>query len=206
MDDITYIILKHLNLQDSYSYALTCQDNYQIFASNHIWKHYLESIIDDETIKKLFNGNYQLTYEKHHVLNKLITILKLKYSIIDLTKLRELYVCSNQLTTLPPEIGNLTNLRELDLINNQLATLPPEIGNLSNLQELYLYDNQLTTLPPEIGNLTNLRELSLHYNQLTILPPEIGNLTNLRELHLRHNQLTTIPQVIRNIPNIRIYE
>ncbi len=46
---------------------------------------------------------------------------------------RELHLWSNQLSALPPEIGQLTNLRWLDLRNNQLSALPAEIVQLTNL-------------------------------------------------------------------------
>ena len=65
--------------------------------------------------------------------------------------------CSyNQLSSLPPEIGNLENLRVLICFNNQLSSLPLEIGNLSNLRELYCSDNQL---PPSF-DLKKIRTLA----------------------------------------------
>ncbi|MDP6550554.1 MAG: leucine-rich repeat domain-containing protein [Dehalococcoidia bacterium] len=36
-----------------------------------------------------------------------------------------LFLTGNQLTALPPEIGNLTGLTDLDLDGNQLTALPP---------------------------------------------------------------------------------
>lgn len=111
-----------------------------------------------------------------------------------LTRLTQLYLHHNQLTTLPPEIWHqLTALSELYLGNNQLIALPSEIGQLKALMVLYLHHNQLTTLPPEIGQLTALRKLSLTGNQLTTLPPELGQLTALTGLDLSHNQFTTLP-------------
>ena len=73
---------------------------------------------------------------------------------------------------------------EVNLENNNLTSLPPEIGNLSNLKYLYLYINNLTSLPPEIGNLTNLEVLDFADNNLAYLPKEIGNLSHLEELEL----------------------
>jgi Leucine-rich repeat (LRR) protein len=39
---------------------------------------------------------------------------------------------NNQLTALPPEIGQLTNLRGLALDGNQLTALPRELADLLN--------------------------------------------------------------------------
>ena len=75
----------------------------------------------------------------------------------------------------------------LSLEKNQLTTLPPQIGQLTNLQRLHLQDNQLTTLPPGIGQLTNLTHLYLRQNQLTSLPPEIEQLPKLEILYLVGN-------------------
>ena len=81
----------------------------------------------------------------------------------------------------------------LDFSGQELTTLPPEIGQLTNLTGLYLNKNQLTALPPEIGQLINLTGLYLNKNQLTALTPEIGQLKNLAHLSLGRNQLTVLP-------------
>ena len=54
------------------------------------------------------------------------------------------------------------NLNSLTLQDNQLTGIPPEIGNLTSIKEMNLLDNQFTgEIPPELGNLTNLEELSM---------------------------------------------
>ena len=40
---------------------------------------------------------------------------------------------------------------------NQITSIPPEIGQLVNLRELWLGGNQITSIPPEIRQLVNLR-------------------------------------------------
>jgi Leucine-rich repeat (LRR) protein len=61
----------------------------------------------------------------------------------------------------------------LPLSFNQLSSLPPEVGQLSSLTGLSLHNNQLSSLPPEIGQLSNLTWLDLDHNPLTSPPPEI---------------------------------
>ena len=78
---------------------------------------------------------------------------------------------TNQLTSLPSEIGKLTNLLELDLDENELTPLPSEIGKLSMLEILDLQANQLTSLPSDIGRLSNL-EVFYHDSSVT-MPEEI---------------------------------
>ncbi|MEZ0395532.1 MAG: leucine-rich repeat domain-containing protein, partial [Anaerolineales bacterium] len=121
----------------------------------------------------------------------------------NLTRLTELDLSQNRLTSLPPEIGNLTSLTELNLGGNHLPSLPPEIGNLTSLTKLNLGSNHLTSLPPEIGRLTHLTALYLWNNQLTSLPPEIGNLSSLTELNLWGNQLTSLPPEIGELANLQ---
>ena len=99
---------------------------------------------------------------------------------------------SNQLTSVPPELGQLANLQYLSAPNNQLTSVPPELGQLANLQ-LWLDSNQLTSLPPELGQLANLQNLWLDSNQLTSLPHSFAGLVNLKELDLSDNPLRTPP-------------
>jgi internalin A len=81
----------------------------------------------------------------------------------------------------------------LDLRNNQLTSLPPEIGQLSALTELWLNNNQLTSLPPEIGDLKKLERLTLERNKLVSLPERLKDLVNLKELTLHGNEALGLP-------------
>lgn len=80
--------------------------------------------------------------------------------------LTELYLASNNLQHLPPEIGQLRSLRHLDVSYNQLSDLPPELGMCTPLRQLLLFNNNIQTLPYELGALHFLEILGIHGNPL----------------------------------------
>lgn len=74
------------------------------------------------------------------------------------------------------------NLEALTILED-ITSIPPEIGNLTKLEFLRIPCDDLLELPAEIGNLTNLKYLDISWcDKLISLPPEIGNLTNLVEI------------------------
>lgn len=121
----------------------------------------------------------------------------------------ELDLRDQQLTTLPPEIGELTSLRVLNLgrrgwnsRGNHLTILPPELSKLTNLNIVDLSNNRLTAIAPEIELLTGIKMLNLSNNWLTTVPPEIGRLANLEVLDLSSNQLVDVPVQIGYMGNL----
>lgn len=82
------------------------------------------------------------------------------------TFLTTLYLNSNHLSAIPPQISKLRHLELLDLSSNGLTSIPPELGMLTFLKELYLFDNQLQELPRELGTLHQLQTLGIEGNPL----------------------------------------
>jgi CCR4-NOT transcription complex subunit 6 len=80
--------------------------------------------------------------------------------------LKELYVASNKLTSLPASISKLRFLEYLDASNNQLTELPPQLGICVFLRHLLVFDNRIQTLPNELGYLYKLQMLGIEGNPL----------------------------------------
>ncbi|SZF01467.1 unnamed protein product [Blumeria hordei] len=80
--------------------------------------------------------------------------------------LKELYLASNNLTRLPPSVGNLRHLTHLDASKNQLTDLPRELGMCVYLKQLLVFDNQIIKLPHELGSLFQLEMLGIEGNPL----------------------------------------
>ena len=113
------------------------------------------------------------------------------------TKVRQLMLYRNKLSSLPPEISKMERLEKLSLASNNLQALPEEIGHCGLLQELYLNNNaKFSHFPNSGGHLRNLRELAMRKcPALKGLPTSAGEMVNLRELDVRaaKKQVCKIP-------------
>ncbi|XP_012272079.1 leucine-rich repeat protein 1 [Orussus abietinus] len=101
-----------------------------------------------------------------------------------LKNLQELNLANNLLGSAPLSRWAWLNgesmrhgLRLLDISSNNIATLPPQIGNLTALITLKAGDNALSYLPQAIGSMINLKYLDISGNKLLFLP---GSLKHLR--------------------------
>ncbi|XP_006154148.1 E3 ubiquitin-protein ligase LRSAM1 isoform X5 [Tupaia chinensis] len=113
-----------------------------------------------------------------------------------------LIVHTNHLTSLLPKscsLLSLATIKVLDLHSNQLSTLPDDIGQLTALQVLNVERNQLTYLPHSIGNLTQLQTLNVKGNRLKELPDSLGELRSLRTLDVSENEVRRLPQMLAHV-------
>ncbi|MBC7877562.1 MAG: hypothetical protein H7Y59_10360 [Anaerolineales bacterium] len=127
---------------------------------------------------------------------------KLKYLDLGIGYLQD-KVLTNNLSSLPNEIGKLKNLRILDISNNKLTSLPQSISQLQRLTELELYQNLFMIVPEPISQLTNLETLRLGSNQLTSVPEWIGQLINLKALIINRSQIQELPISLAQLKNLR---
>ncbi|KAG7462745.1 hypothetical protein MATL_G00188020 [Megalops atlanticus] len=102
---------------------------------------------------------------------------KLKHipeSILKISKIKNLYLEGNEISILPDALfSSLSNLVWLDLRNNQITMLPPEIGQHRFLKTLLLEGNPISELPLELGNLISLKALSLRRCPIMFPPQEV---------------------------------
>lgn len=132
-------------------------------------------------------------------------------SISTLTKLRELHLQFNKLSTLPASISNLTNLRVLDLGSNCLVELPTSISSLTRMTKLTLSTQQfsehkLITLHSSVSTLTNMQWLSLSFNAITKVAKVFSYLRGLTRLDLDVNSVTTVSPYMSSLTNLRMLD
>jgi internalin A len=104
---------------------------------------------------------------------------------------------NNNISALPPEIGNAKRIISLVLKNNKLTALPSEIGKLENLAVLDISDNPIKAIPQEIFDLP-IRRLDVNNCQLTSIPIEIRK-SRLQVLDLRNNRLPIPIEILERI-------
>lgn len=169
---------------------------------------FLQSCVNLRAIR--FINNHSLQFP--HNLNKASTLISLDLSnnllvtldnvdMSELSRLRNLNLQGNRLTSLPDEIEKLVNLRLLNLSSNNISELNPSLFKHSQLMSLDLSFNHISQLPADIGKLVNLEKLAISNNALTKLPDEMCQLEQLSELDVRFNGLQNI-NVLAKLPNL----
>lgn len=124
--------------------------------------------------------------------------------VLGMDKLAVLDISGNQISTLPPEIGQLRNLNKLLLNRNELEVIPEGLFGLERLQELDLGWNHIRTISSSLGCLTTLAKLVLNNNSIECLPKSIGNLTRLVTLDLSDNSLQRLPTSMYNMTCLKV--
>lgn len=124
-----------------------------------------------------------------------------KAALAQLTKLEELHLDDNSISTVGVEEGafrEAVSLKLLFLTKNHLSSVP--IGLPEDLKELRLDENRIAVIAEEaFQNVTRLQRLLLDGNLLTdegIAPGTFQDLVNLRELALARNSLTFPPPLL----------
>ena len=191
-DELRLQVLSELPIKDVLHSCQVSKKWEQICKDNYLWKALL--VRDYGKFDDIQKTKFK-TYVYHDKYYKLWVWLKQykKYKQIkfkDVSKLEELDLSTNKLTSVPKELGNLSKLEALELIGNKLTSVPKELGNLSKLKYLRIYRNKLASLPKELGNLSKLIILDLSINLLTSVPKELGNLSQLEILDLGFNKFT----------------
>ncbi|BBM97151.1 hypothetical protein MPTK1_1g03380 [Marchantia polymorpha subsp. ruderalis] len=125
----------------------------------------------------------------------------------ELTQLEHLYlkICPAGLGTLPP-LDKLRSLRALELhqvpVRPSASTLSREIAQLHSLTRLSVCHFSISWVPAEIGTLKHLEELDLSFNKLKVLPKELAGLTALKTLRVASNKLIELPSELTSLPNL----
>jgi hypothetical protein len=79
---------------------------------------------------------------------------------------------NNNLTSLPPEIGNLTSLATFDTSWNRLHQVPETLQKAAQLVSLNLSQNFLLDIPDWLCKICRLRLVDLSFNNITRLLPQ----------------------------------
>lgn len=120
-----------------------------------------------------------------------------------MSALAELDAGCNEISTLPPRIGDLPRLRSLDLRSNLLVQLPigETYGYFDSYSSLFSNTNIIYCLLTELTYL-RLVKLDVSGNRISVLPNELRKMKSLIDLKLMENPLTSPPAAVRLL---RIY-
>ncbi len=121
--------------------------------------------------------------------------------IINLTKLKILFLSDNNFTAFPEVLGKCSQLEMIGFKNNQIQFIS-EYALPIKTRWLILTNNQLESLPASIGKCHRMQKLMLAGNQLKSLPVELANCKNLGLLRISANSLTSFPDWLLSMPKL----
>jgi Leucine-rich repeat (LRR) protein len=106
-----------------------------------------------------------------------------------MTDLVRLDLGHNEITEIPDQISRLTSLEQLWVNSNPVRTISPELYQCSKLKVIDLRDTEIKDVPREVGRLKNLVEFDLRGNNLrSKLDVKAGNVNSVMG-HLSHKDI-----------------
>ncbi|BBL25250.1 leucine-rich repeat-containing protein kinase family protein [Comamonas terrigena] len=116
---------------------------------------------------------------------------------------REVRLCNQGLTAIPPALFALADTLELlDLSGNQLSSLPAEFARFARLRVLFASHNPFTELPSVLGQLPELEMVGFRACRIAEVPPH-SLPARLRWLILTDNCLTSVPDALGERPRLQ---
>ncbi|GLJ45668.1 hypothetical protein SUGI_0961200 [Cryptomeria japonica] len=142
-----------------------------------------------------FSGCRELEELPRHITNQAsLTLLNLNdtgklrdipVNIGQLSKLQQMRIGSELLTSLPTSIGDLSSLTNLQIVMcPNLECLPDSLGRLNLLEWLYIKNSGVKSLPKSAGQLINLQTLSISNCSISELDLVNSSLHNLKIINL----------------------
>ncbi|XP_059169011.1 leucine-rich repeat-containing protein 20-like isoform X2 [Physella acuta] len=131
------------------------------------------------------------------------------YFLMNHTEIESCILAQNLLKRIPAKfITNFPCLKELYINSNHLGTLPDEMLQFEVLETLDISQNEFTTLPSVVYKMGSLKTLNAEKNLITEVDiKELKNLPNILELNFQENPL--LPSMLSELKcfpeNIKVF-
>jgi Leucine-rich repeat (LRR) protein len=162
----------------------------------------VEKIVANDSVMRLFPAQMMALFVNLKILHlRLVKLEQMNQKIKYCSRLEEIDLSDNKLTSLTNVFGDCTRITVIYLEYNNIKTVSSEIfGRLQNLKYLWLQGNSIENVEEYIfKNNTKLRSISLRNNRFSQLSTELfKNLVDLKDLYLSRNPYQK-PNVITNL-------
>ena len=134
------------------------------------------STVDTEDIENSMLEERFLLADKNHVIDLsrcgLFNVPDRTFVSKYYSKVTDIVLAKNHLTSLPDRIANMYRIRRLDVSYNDLneVSFPPQLMHIRSIVQLNISHNRLAKLPELILEFKLLRTLNVSNNQLKDIP------------------------------------